>query len=84
MTGAMVETMIGKWKMESSENFDEYMKALGKYGHEQKMLTGRYITIVGYREEDEYLQPWCRVKRKMHRKVGTFFEGRGNCSEIRG
>ncbi|XP_043196390.1 sodium/calcium exchanger regulatory protein 1-like [Amphibalanus amphitrite] len=24
----MTETMIGKWKMESSENFDEYMKAL--------------------------------------------------------
>jgi hypothetical protein len=22
--------MIGKWKMTSSENFDEYMKAIGK------------------------------------------------------
>jgi len=24
----MTETMIGKWKMDSSENFDEYLKAL--------------------------------------------------------
>jgi hypothetical protein len=23
----------GKWNMESSENFEEYMKAIGKYMH---------------------------------------------------
>lgn len=26
----MVEAFIGTWKMTSSENFDEYMKAIGK------------------------------------------------------
>lgn len=26
----MVEQFIGKWKMTSSDNFDEYMKAVGK------------------------------------------------------
>lgn len=26
----MVEQFVGKWKMTSSDNFDEYMKAVGK------------------------------------------------------
>ena len=28
----MAEKFVGKWKLESTENFDEYMKAVGKYG----------------------------------------------------
>lgn len=29
LTGKMVDKFVGTWKMISSENFDDYMKALG-------------------------------------------------------
>ena len=27
----MAERFVGKWKLESSDNFDHYMKAVGEY-----------------------------------------------------
>ncbi len=29
----MVDAFCGTWKLVSSDNFDEYMKALGKFDH---------------------------------------------------
>lgn len=36
----MVETFVGTWKMTNSENFDEYMKALGMINY---LITSKYF-----------------------------------------
>ena len=37
------ERFLGKWKSVSMENFDEYMKALGKSIHVMNLIIGKLL-----------------------------------------
>ena len=46
----MAEKFVGKWKLESTENFDDYMKAVGKYRTSQgRLYNVRLSRIIQYR-----------------------------------
>lgn len=47
----MASNFEGKWKLESSENFDNYMKAVGECNGEhsiQRQLAAVYSFLIGY------------------------------------
>lgn len=47
----MVDQFVGTWTLVSSENFDEYMKAIGKFihprTHHRYSFTDRYFCVSG-------------------------------------
>lgn len=47
----MVEQFVGTWTLASSENFDEYMKAIGKFiqprSHHRYRFISRYFRVSG-------------------------------------
>ncbi|XP_037071640.1 sodium/calcium exchanger regulatory protein 1-like [Pollicipes pollicipes] len=47
----MTDKMVGKWKMESSENFDEYMKTLG-VGFMMRKMGNTLVPTVEITEAD--------------------------------
>ncbi|XP_067887785.1 fatty acid-binding protein, liver-like [Heterodontus francisci] len=72
----MVEAFIGKWKLVKTENFDEYMKALGVNAALRK-LGNRTKTITNISIDNDIitLETTSMVKStKIHFKVGKEFD----------
>ena len=71
----MAEKFVGKWKLESTENFDDYMKAVGKYGTSPGRLRNVGLTRVIPYSSGVYFQ-----KNRPHVFIGRRKSwGIGNC-----
>ena len=63
----MSSKYIGTWKLDSSENFDEYMKAVGKWRHHSCTLCGAGL-ICGHNIRRRL---YCSLRLQIHNLLST-------------
>lgn len=76
----MVDAFVGTWKLVDTQNFDEYMKALGEWARLRAGLRSHHPLFFFFFSFFSYAPPVCPANPRPHAGVwggGLQAEGRG-------